>query len=373
MPEDIDQAETEPAGPIEKLEKAEASTEGSNESPPADIVAYNELRSCADIYRMHDEEILQIQPEFQRDFVWKPIDQTRFIDSLVKQLPIPSMCFAYDHKQNKWMVIDGLQRISTIIRFLKGEDWKLADLLDIDPHLAGANARDIKAGKGTLKQFYARVQNQTLPVNVLRCDFNKKQHNEYLFTIFHRLNSGGSKLNNQEIRNCIYSGQFNDLLKKLDENPHWRRINRMRPGYRYRFTKQEWILRLFAFLDDQGSYKGSVSKFLNDYMFDHRSDPQVKLDERQVLFERTVAVIANKIFAGDEDPPRMPGTVLEAIMVGVARNLPHLEASTPQHVRPLYEEMRADDSISEESLAEGLSKPDKVEARFSAATAIFAK
>ena len=292
MSEDIQQAEEEAVGPIEQMEEAEAATEDSNESPPSDIVAYNELRSCADVYRMHDEAILQIQPEFQRDFVWKQIDQTRFINSLVKQLPIPSMCFAYDFRQNKWMVIDGLQRISTIIRFLSGEDWKLAALPDIDPHLSGSNARDIRAGKGSLKQFYTRVQNQTLPINVLRCDFNKKQHNEYLFTIFHRLNSGGSKLNNQEIRNCIYSGPFNDLLKSLDENADWRKINRMRPGHRYRFIKQEWILRLFAFMDDQdGRYKGSVSSFLNDYMFEHRDDSQAKLDERRVLFERTVAIV----------------------------------------------------------------------------------
>lgn len=374
MFEDIQQVEADPASAIEKMEVADASTDDTNESPPSDIVAYNELRSCADIYRMHTEEILEIQPEFQRDFVWKPMDQTRFVDSLIKQLPIPSMCFAYDFKQNKWMVIDGLQRISTIIRFLGGDDWKLADLSDIDPHLSGKNARDIKSGKGGLKHFYTRVQNQTLPINVLRCDFGKKQHNEYLFTIFHRLNSGGSKLNNQEIRNCIYSGRFNDLLKTLDRNADWRRVNRMRGDNRYRFTKQEWILRLFAFLDDtEGKYKGSVSSFLNDYMFDHRWDSEAALQSKRALFERTMAVIAGKIFLGVEEPPRMPGTVLEAIMVGVARNLEHLERSAPDHVRPLYEQMRAHESISDASLAEGLSKPDKVKARFDAATAIFAQ
>ena len=100
--------------------------------PPPDIVAYNELRSCADLFRMHEQGILEIQPEFQRDIVWKGPDQTRFIDSLIKQLPIPSMCFALDHKAQKWMVIDGLQRISTIVKFLRGGDWKLSKLDDID-------------------------------------------------------------------------------------------------------------------------------------------------------------------------------------------------------------------------------------------------
>ena len=111
---------------LEELEDEEQYADDYNETPPSDIVAYNELRSCADLLRMHEDGALAIQPEFQRDFIWKTTDQSRFIDSLIKQLPIPSMCFAYDFKQGKWIVIDGLQRISTIIRFLGGEDWKIS-------------------------------------------------------------------------------------------------------------------------------------------------------------------------------------------------------------------------------------------------------
>src|SRR5690606_37165992 len=99
--------------------------------PPADIVAYNELRSCADLLRLHSSGKLEIQPDFQREVVWKQDDQSRFIDSLVKQLPIPSMCFSLDYKTQKWKVIDGLQRMSSIIRFLSDEPWELNDLQDI--------------------------------------------------------------------------------------------------------------------------------------------------------------------------------------------------------------------------------------------------
>jgi hypothetical protein len=129
----------------------------------------------------------------------------------------------------------------------------------------GGFLKNAKAGE--LKQLYTRVQNQTIPINVLRCDLNKRSHNEYLFTIFHRLNSGGMKLNNQEIRNCIYSGSLNEALKEMDQNTHWRAINNMQPDENYRFVKQEAILRFFAFLEKRNEYRGSVSKFLNDYMF----------------------------------------------------------------------------------------------------------
>jgi uncharacterized protein with ParB-like and HNH nuclease domain len=357
---------------IEQLENEEIVQDDHNESPPSDIVAYNELRSCADLYRMADEGNLIIQPDFQRDFIWKGTDQTRFIDSLVKQLPVPSMCFAFDFKQNVWIVIDGLQRISTIIRFLAGDDWKLSSLDDIDPALKSKSAAALKNSKsGENKILFSRVQNQALPVNILRCDLTKRSHNEYIFTIFHRLNSGGIKLNNQEIRNCIYSGAFNDALRELDRNPDWRTINQMKDGENYRFTKQETILRFFAFMERRADYKGSVAKFLNDYMFDKRNIDAIELGTKKLMFSQ-VAVVMREIFA-EQVPPRLPGTVLEAAMVGIANNLPHVTQLSQQDKRARFDELRAHPSLSAEFLAEGLSKPDRVDARLNAAVEIFAK
>ena len=68
----------------------------SHESPPTAIIAYNELRSCADLYRMYVDGVLYINPYFQRDEVWPDAHKTRFVDSLIKKLPIPSMCFSLD-------------------------------------------------------------------------------------------------------------------------------------------------------------------------------------------------------------------------------------------------------------------------------------
>lgn len=357
---------------IDRLEEEEIVQDDHNESPPSDIVAYNELRSCADLYRMADEGNLIIQPDFQRDFIWKGTDQTRFIDSLVKQLPVPSMCFAFDFKQNVWIVIDGLQRISTIIRFLAGGDWKLSSLDDIDPALKGKNAATLKNAKsGENKILFSRVQNQALPVNILRCDLNKRAHNEYIFTIFHRLNSGGIKLNNQEIRNCIYSGPFNEALRKLDQNAAWRAVNQMKEGENYRFTKQETILRFFAFMERRSDYRGSVAKFLNDYMFDKRNIKNIELDAKELMFSQ-VADVMREIFA-EQVPPRLPGTVLEAAMVGIASNLAHVVELPQQEKRARFDELRAHPSLSAEFLAEGLSKPDRVDARLNAAIEIFAK
>lgn len=342
----------------------------SSQVPPQDIVAYNELRSCADLFRMHEQKILDIQPEFQRDVVWTSPDQTRFIDSLIKQLPIPSMCFALDYKDQKWIVIDGLQRISTIIKFLEGGAWRLSQLDDIDQNISGKSVATIKTSKDSLHEYYTRVENLTLPITVLRCNFSKASHLEYLFTIFHRLNTGGMKLNNQEIRNCIYGGKFNSLLRALDSLPAWRRINKMRGNNTYRFAKQELILRFFAFMDDAQQYTGHLANFLNSYMLKHRNPTDQFLNDKKSVFERTVLCIDEQIF-DKKAPPKTPNTILEALLVGVGSNIDLLGNIESHTIRYRYEYLIGHESFSESSLKEGLSKKQKVKDRLVLATNIF--
>lgn len=338
--------------------------------PPSDIVAYNELRSCADLYRMYKQGILDLQPDFQRDFVWKGPEQTRFIDSLIKQLPIPSMCFAMDHKAQRWIVIDGLQRISTVVRFLEGGNWTLAPLDDIDPALAGKSVAEIKTSKTALHDFYTRVENLSIPVTVLRCSFAKKTHLEYLFTIFHRLNTGGVKLNNQEIRNCIYEGSFNNLLKELDQVEPWRQLNKMAPGTSYRFTKQEMILRMLALNERMEDYDGNLAKFLNDYMEVNRNASEKFLVGKRALFEQTTGLIWAKLFKSSA-PTKLTVTVLESILVGVSRNLEHLEKISEEKAARAFETLLLNPEFSDATIREGLSKKPRVLARLNTAVNVF--
>src|SRR5262245_32254223 len=125
--------------------------------PPENVVAYNELRSCADLNRMFVTQKLEIQPDFQREVVWKLPEQTRFIDSLVKQLPIPSMCFSLDVKTQKWKVIDGLQRMHTITSFLGTAEFKLANVDDIHPMLRAKKNTSLRVGTEEEKRLYASV------------------------------------------------------------------------------------------------------------------------------------------------------------------------------------------------------------------------
>ena len=355
---------------LQRLEEATYEEDDSPETPPPDIVAYNELRSCADLYRMKTDDVLEIHPEFQREFVWKTPDQTRFIDSLIKQLPIPSMCFSLDNRLQKWQVIDGLQRMSTICKFLSGDPWKLSTLEDVDPKISGKQVQKFHDRHSNLHLFYTRVQNMTLPITVLRCDYSKTNHTRYLFTIFHRLNTGGMKLNNQEIRNCIYSGSLNDLLRELDQTPDWMRLNRMKKGKGYRFTKQELILRIFAFHDSFQSYGGRLARFLNDYMDANRNPLPEELEAKRDLFNRTVSIIYKRIYQGTP-PKKQPLSVQEATLVGVSLNVDYLESIADSDLRRLNKAVVQHEDFSEEKLVEGLSGKQRVIGRIEAVRKIF--
>ncbi len=355
---------------LEQMEQETFEEDDATEIPPIDVFAYNELRSCADLFRMYKDDILEIRPAYQREIVWKDPAQTRFIDSLIKQLPIPSMCFSLDFKSKKWQVIDGLQRMATIIRFLTSSGWTLSKLDDIDPKISGKPISLFADRKSNLHEYYTRIENLTLPITVLRCDYNKPSHASYIFTIFHRLNSGGTKLNNQEIRNCIYSGSFNEFLKELDANLEWMKINKMEEAGSYRYTKQEIILRLFAFHDKYESYLGRLAKFLNDYMEEYRYPTDSFISEKRTLFIRTVDIVYKSVFAG-KIPATLSISILEATLVGVSFNLSFLETQTQDIIQSLYNKMIGHYEFSDVRLREGLAGRERVKGRMSTAKQIF--
>jgi len=343
---------------IELLEDESFWENDANEQPPPDVFAFSESRSCADLYRMYEQKSLDIQPEFQRDIVWKNSDQTRFIDSLIKQLPIPSLCFSYDPKQQKWLVIDGLQRISTIIRFLKGDDWNLAKVEDVEPDIAGTSAAAIKNDE-KLIQYYRRVENSTIPITVLRCNYDDKRHLSYLFTIFHRLNSTGLKLNNQEIRNCIYSGSFNRMLQELDSYDNWRKMNKMKSNNSYRMLKQELILRFFSFNDRLDKYTGNLASFLSDYMADNRFLSKEMIEKSKQLFKETIDIFYNAFFI-DDIKIKISMTVQDAICFAIAKNIEYLKKQNSSVIKNNINKILQADEFTEKALAEGLAKKQRL-------------
>lgn len=337
--------------------------------PPTDIVAYNELRSCADLFRLHSSGKLEIQPDFQREVVWRQDDQSRFIDSLVKQLPIPSMCFSLDYKTQRWKVIDGLQRMSSIIRFLSTAAWKISDLSDIHPLLRSATNLELREGNEEQKRLYALVEDVSIPVTVIRCDYSQKTHMRYLFTIFHRLNSGGMRLTNQEIRNCIFTGPFNDLLKAFDnENADWKSVKKRIWGSMDRFRSVEVVLRIMAFGDELEKYDGNLARFLNDYM-QSKSILAVGAFEGIAETLAMVAGHANKILSA-ELRKKLSLALVEALLVGLYVNRTGLAGKSKEDLHTAYLALKSKPSFSE-GARYAISSVENVKARLNDAIGIF--
>ncbi|MFZ2727269.1 MAG: DUF262 domain-containing protein [Methylococcaceae bacterium] len=343
---------------IKELEEEQQYESISENTPPSDVMAFNELRSCAELVRLYETDQLDIQPDFQRDVVWSKPEQTRFIDSLTKQLPIPSMCISLDCKTDKRLIIDGLQRMQSIIYFLTENDWELSKLDDVDTRLSG---KKVSVIKNEFNDIYKRVQNVMIPITVIRCDYSKESHNEYLFTIFHRLNSGGMKLNNQEIRNCIYSGLLNNFLRELANSKETKAFF----GVKKRFANEEMILRFFAFSDELEMYNGKLANFLNNYMFNNR-----ELVKNSNSYLNSLIVIEKMIH---QPYKTLSKTILEGLLYGVSQNIETLMNKDSKELQRLFEIFRSLSEYSADNLKSALSDKDKVKDRLLSSKKCFAQ
>lgn len=366
----INKAKNEYPKDLQEAEKELLSQDDHAEQPPSDIVAFNELRSCADLVRMYKNKQLTIKPDFQRDVVWPPAAQTRFIDSLSRQLPIPSMCISFDYNTNQRLVIDGLQRMTSIIRFLQDDTWRLSKLTDIDDRLSGERVSDIKRN---YPEIYNLIENTTIPITVLRCDYNKASHMEYLFTIFHRLNTGGNKLTNQEIRNCIYSGDFNSMLSECTTDKKFRKLFGLKPHKSYRFQYEEFVLRVISFSEDFESYDGNLSQFLNAYMERARKEMSMEsIQDKKSCTLSTTSIIYDFITEG-KPLPKLSKATLESLYVGIFRNLDHVKSLDKNKLKSGFTELRAADEFKPENLRNAITTKNKLIERMEVSVDIFSR
>jgi len=349
---------------LKEKEEEISEQDSFNGLPPKDIFSFLESRSGADLLRLVEENDLNVSPPFQRPDVWSVVTKTRFIDSLTKDLPIPSMCFSYEISSEKYEVVDGKQRVGTIVEFLKkNSDWKkLSYLEDVRAELSGKSLENVKEKYNILVQ---KIKNVTLPITVVRYDAKKKEHLDYVFTIFHRLNTGGMKLNSQEIRNCIFQGSFNDFLKELVYKNNSKKVF----GENKRFSAEEQVLRFFCFNDRWEDYKGAFSKFLNEYMdYKRKKFDKKELTEKNKLFNDVV-----KVAVLISNFKKESKAVKDAVLVGIAKNIEELAgiANVKKFVRDAFEKLKKEDIFSVEKLISSLDSKTKTLQRFTVAIKIF--
>ena len=172
---------------------------------------------------MVTENAIDIAPEYQRKFVWDTQRQSEFIESVFLGIPIPSL-FMATNKDSSWEVVDGVQRISTLIHFCASEETRYKVLKNREAlTLTGLEKLTDFNTKGFLElPRSVQLAFSTRPIRVTT--LNDKSDLAVRFDLFERLNSGGVKLQPQEIRNCVYRGAFNERLKVLSQNNAFRQV-----------------------------------------------------------------------------------------------------------------------------------------------------
>lgn len=290
-----------------------------NESPPlkGPLISYG-ADYTLDAIRQYVAESKQliVQPTFQRKFVWDIKKASKLIESLVLGYPVPNILLGRNPETEIMEVIDGQQRILSICDYFAGtfrseQVFKLAGD-DIDKRYAGKTFKDLDDAT------QSKLKNAVLKAVVL---VYPKDDPNIKFTAFQRINTGSVVLKQQEIRNCIYGGSFNDLINDLnDKNQIWRKMLVRKPDKRMRDV--ETILRFYAAYFDSKNYEKPITTFLNNFMEKNRNLSADSAEEWRKLFVDTLTTIQKKIGTAF---PRSPGNmafnraIFESVMVAVAR------------------------------------------------------
>lgn len=218
--------------------------------------------SFRELTNMYDEDELQ-KPELQRYYVWDKREASRFIESILLGLPVPSIFLARTVDED-YLIVDGYQRIMTVYDYISGVFTKDNSVFKLTN-----NVNDRWKGK-TFNQLESTDQKRIKRTTIHAIIFEQKkpEHDDTsMYQIFERINTGGRSLSPQEIRNCVYHNDFNQLLFELNKEEEWRRLYGM-DTVEPRMKDMEFILRFLMLSKKDFSETNSISlkKELNLFM-----------------------------------------------------------------------------------------------------------
>lgn len=244
--------------------------------------------SFRELIAMYDENDL-VKPDLQRKYVWSIEEASRLIDSILLGLPIPSIFLA--KKEEKRLIIDGYQRIKTVYDYVtgifekNGKVFKLANSKIINERWRG------KAFVELSEDEQRRIRNTT--IHAIIFEQKKPSNDSGMYQIFERINTSGRTLSSQEIRNCIYYGNYNNMIMDLNKNETWRKL--LGCSEDPRMADVENILRYFAIknienTEDYTKKQIVLKKFLNENM---SKNSNITNEECEKYSENFISLVAN--------------------------------------------------------------------------------
>ncbi len=281
---------------------------------------------------MVESGAIDVAPAYQRQFRWDSEKRAHLIESVFLGVPVPSL-FMATNRDGTWELVDGVQRLSTLVQFAGTPIAR--ERLSLEKPLVLEGLEKLQAFNGlrfedlpdSLKlQFFHR------PIKVVT--LSDKSDMVVRFDLFERLNTGGVALTNQEIRACIYRGEFNQFLERLAENSSFRKCVRLTRKQDKDGTREECVLRFFAFLHRYKSFVHSVVDFLNDYMREAAGSFDYEAGNED--FSRSFRELARVLPHGIVRSPSRKNTPInlyEGVAVGAALALREIDELHGEDIR----------------------------------------
>ena len=298
--------------------------------------------SFRELISMYEEDEL-VKPELQRKYVWDKVEASRFIESILLGLPVPSVFLAQSGSQK--LIVDGYQRIMTVYDYMRGifsTDKKVFRLSNSEK----INARwRNKAFSELSTDDQRKIKSPTIHAIIFE---QKKPENDgtSLYQVFERINTSGRTLTPQEIRNCVYQGSFNTMLFEINENKTWRELFGTEEADS-RMRDLEYILRFFTMktgdILDTESKQISLKKALNDFMKTHKEDSTADIQRFKDEFDTTVQLVYDHIgkdafrnYTRGKFSKKFHPAIFDAIMVAVflihKQGIPLDDVSEEKHI-----------------------------------------
>lgn len=297
--------------------------------------------SFGEILNLHNDKEIVIRPEYQRLFRWSNEQRSRLVESIILGLPIPPI-FLIEGNDGVLELIDGLQRTSSVLQFLDHAAINEPELVlvgcDIVPALNGKRFSDISLS------LRLKVKRSPIRATII----NKSGDAFVKYEMFKRLNTGGSLLSAQEIRNCssrmVDGGDsFYDAIQEMAQYPNFVAATaRLPESFREKRADEELVLRFFAVTLFRDRYKGNIEEWLDSFMEDILFKKVVfDLHDQRIrfraVFDLIFKILGDEAFTrfndGGQAVGRLAPAYYEASVCAFDSNINVLETKNPDVVK----------------------------------------
>jgi len=327
--------------------------------------------SIREFLMMKNDGELILQPDYQRNFVATPSIASKLVESILLDVPIPVIYLA-EEMDGTYSVIDGQQRLTSFLSFVEGkypngEEFRLTGL-KVLKELNRKNFQQIDSPLQT------KIKTTTLHSIII-----KKESNEDIkFEIFERLNTGSTKLNDDEIRNTVYRGSYIKLLANLENNPIFHGLVK-KDNFKNRMLYRGMILRFLALSEKSYlNFKAPMKQFCNKELRDNRNLTPEKALEYKKKFENCLDLVKTvfgenafrRYIPGDENNPgkwaatQINMALFDLQMVGFANYSKNTILSNADAIREMLLDLMITSSTFQELIGYKTSNTDNVIQRF---------